>query len=288
MLEEKLRLTLAGRFTRAVNVGKSTATQYTDNKFSPRVGLSYSITKDFSAYTLYDQSFLPQTGQDYEGNFFKPVEGNNIELGLKKEWFGGKWNTTAAIYQITKENTLTQDVRFIGDPRNFQVQLGESKFKGFEIDINGEIVDGLNVVLNYAYTDARVTKDEQINPALNLVGSYVNGSAKHINNGWLSYRFKKGGSIFNGFGLSGGYQLQMGRVTGANSRVSNLPDFVRFDAGVSYSAGKISVSALMNNVLDRRSLTQGSYSAPTATSVGYYTYIYEVPRNTRLTLTYKF
>jgi iron complex outermembrane receptor protein len=290
MLEEKLRLTLAGRFTRAVNVGKTNSTQYADNAFSPRVGLSYSVTKDFSAYTLYDQSFLPQTGQDFEGNFFKPVRGNNIELGLKKEWFDGKWNTTAAIYQITKKNTLTQDVRFIGDPRNFQVQLGETQFKGFEIDINGEIVDGLNVVLNYAYTDAKVTKDEQVNPALNLVGSYVNGSVKHINNGWLSYRFSKPGSIFSGFGLSGGYQLQMGRVTGNNSRVSNLPDYVRFDAGVSYAKGKISVSALMNNVLDRRSITQGSFSnvTPTATSVSYYTYIYEVPRNTRLTIAYKF
>jgi iron complex outermembrane receptor protein len=43
--------------------------------------------------------------------------------------------------------------------------------------------------------------------------------------------------------------------------------------------------------LDRRLLTQGSYTklaTETATSVSYYTYIYEVPRNARLSITYRF
>ncbi|RYY18616.1 MAG: TonB-dependent receptor, partial [Sphingobacteriaceae bacterium] len=80
MLDAKLRLTLAGRFTHAVTVGKTNATNISDNVFSPRAGLSYSITKDFSAYTLYDQSFLPQAGQNYAGDPFKPVRGNNIEF----------------------------------------------------------------------------------------------------------------------------------------------------------------------------------------------------------------
>ncbi|WP_214229157.1 TonB-dependent receptor [Pedobacter sp. B4-66] len=290
-LEEKLRLTLAGRFTHAVTVGKTNATQISDNVFSPRVGLSYSITKDFSAYTLYDQSFLPQSGQDFYGKVFKPVRGNNIEFGLKKDWFDGKWNATASIYKITKKNVLTPDLDHIDPAQNWRVQLGEIESKGIEVDIAGEIVKGLNVVLNYAYTDARVTKDNTTDPAKNLVGSRLANSVKHITNGWLSYRLKEEGSIFNGFGLTGGYQLQLDRFTGSNAREPNLPDYIRFDAGASYEKGKITISALVNNLLDRKLFTQGSYTklaTETATAVSYYTYIYEMPRNARVTIAYRF
>ncbi|MES2456732.1 MAG: TonB-dependent receptor [Bacteroidota bacterium] len=299
MLEEKLRLTLAGRYTHAVTVGKTKATQISDNAFSPRVGLSYSILKDFTAYTLYDQSFLPQGGQDYEGNNFKPVRGNNIEFGLKKDWFDGKWNMTAAVYQITKENVLTADPRANTQlsagppatfyPSNIRVQSGEQRFKGLELDIAGEIVSGLNLILNYAYTEAKVSKD---NVATNL-NKPVPGSVKHITNGWLSYRYKKEGSLLNGFGLTGGYQIQLGRNSGSIAVPLELPQYFRFDAGASYERGRLGLSFLVNNLLDRRLLTQGSFTKidpklVTATNVDYYTYIYEVPRNARLSLTYRF
>ncbi|NQX41107.1 iron complex outermembrane recepter protein [Pedobacter steynii] len=282
-LEEKLRLTLAGRFTHAVTVGKTNALQISDNVFSPRVGLSYSITKDMSVYTLYDQSFLPQSGADKEGNVFKPVRGNNMEIGIKKDWFDGKWNTSVTAFRIVKENVLTQDPRYPNDPQNWRVQLGQIQSKGLEFDVVGEVVEGLNVTLNYAYTDPKVTKDESV--IKNLKGTYVANAAKHISNGWLSYSFKKQGALLNGFGLSGGYQYQAKRVAGSGFTKSNLPDYIRFDAGLSYSKGKFNISAVVNNLLDRKLFTQGTAAA---TPAGYYTWIYDMPRNARITATYKF
>lgn len=282
-LEEKLRLTLAGRFTHTVTVGKTNATQLSDNVFSPRVGLSYSITKDLSVYSLYDQSFLPQSGADKEGNVFKPVRGNNIEIGFKKDWLDGKWNTSITAFKITKKNVLTQDPRYPNDPANWRVQLGEIQSKGLEFDVVGEVVEGLNVTLNYAYTDPKVTKDESV--IKNLKGTYIANAAKHITNGWLSYSFKKQGALLNGFGLSGGYQFQFERVAGSGFTKSNLPDYLRFDAGLSYAKGKFSLSAVVNNLFDRKLFTQGT--AP-ANASGYYTWIYEMPRNARITALYKF
>jgi iron complex outermembrane receptor protein len=297
LLEEKLRITLAGRFTHAVTVGKTNATQISDNVFSPRFGLSYSITKDFSAYGLYDQSFLPVAGQNYAGEAFKPIRGNNIEFGLKKDWFDGKWNATVAAYKITKENVLTIDldeehikVNALlngGNPiPNLQIQLGESKFKGVEIDIAGEIVKDLNVVLNYAYTDARVSKDAKPE----LIGRHLPNSVTHITNGWLSYRFRNENSFLNGFGLTGGYQVQFERYAGSTTLPLKLPSFIRYDAGASYERGKLALSILVNNLLNSKLLTQGSYSkvTETATASSYYTYIYDMPRNARVSLTYRF
>lgn len=300
MLDEKLRVTLAGRFTHAVTVGKTLAAQVSDNVFSPRIGLSYSIMKDFSVYSLYDQSFLPVSGQDYLGRAFKPIRGNNIELGLKKDLFDGKWSATLAAYKITKENVLTADLdqthideykklnpTSAANP-SLQIQLGQIKSKGIELDIAGEIVKDLNLILNYAYTDAKVSKDANTS----IIGNPIPNSVKHITNGWLSYRFKDESSFLNGFGLTGGYQIQLDRNAGSNAVSLKLPAYYRFDAGVSYEKGKIRLAALVNNLLDRKLLTQGSYTAKTASmpanSVGYYTYIYEVPRNARVTLTYMF
>ena len=242
---------------------------------------------------MFDQSFLPQAGTDFNGDIFKPVRGNNIELGLKKDWFDGKWNSTFAIYKITKKNVLTPDLEHPDPIANWRVQLGEVQSKGIEVDIAGELAQGLNVILNYAYTDAKVTKDLTVDPTKNLVGSYLANSVKHITNGWLSYRFKKQGSVLDGFGLTGGYQFQFGRVIGSNARESNFADYIRYDVGASYERGKFTISALVNNVLDRRLFTQGSYSAANAAAiakggVGYYTYIYDMPRNARVTLTYRF
>ncbi|SES01597.1 TonB-dependent receptor [Pedobacter rhizosphaerae] len=289
MLDGRVRLTLAGRFTHAVTVGKTNLTQISDNVFSPRAGLSVTLAKDFSAYTLYDQSFLPVAGQDYAGDPFKPIRGNNIELGLKKDFFDGKWNLTAAAFRIKKKNVLTADL----DPAhlavnpNAQIQLGGVISKGIELDINGEVTPGLNLVLNYALTDATISEDAKPE----LVGRHTPNSAKHITNGWLSYRYQKQGSLLNGFGLSAGYQIQLDRYAGSTSVPLTLPAYYRFDAGASYEKGKITIAAVVNNLLDRRLLTQGSYTKlanETATSVSYYTYIYEVPRNARLSITYRF
>ena len=282
-LEEKLRLTLAGRFTHAVTVGKTNAAQLSDNAFSPRAGLSYSITKNMSVYTLFDQSFLPQPGATKEGEIFKPLRGNNIEFGVKKDWFDGKWNTSVTAYRITKKNVLTEDPRFPGNPEGYKVQLGEIQSQGLEIDVVGEVVQGLNVTLNYAYTDPKVTKDEALNK--NLKGTYLTNSARHISNGWLSYTYKKQGALLNGFGLSGGYQYQGKRIAGQGFTKPNLPDYIRFDAGISYAKGKFSISTVVNNLLDRRLFTQGT--AP-ANASGYYTWIYDMPRNARVTALYKF
>lgn len=289
MLDERLRLTLAGRYTHAVTVGKTNTSQRSENVFSPRAGLSFSIQENFTAYALYDQSFLPVAGGDYAGNPFKPIRGNNMEIGLKKGWFDGRWNTSVSVYNITKENVLTADL----DPEhikinpNAQIQLGEIQSKGFELDITGEIIRNLDLVLNYAYTDAEVSEDAKPE----LIGRKIPNSAKHITNGWLAYRLPKKGSLLDGFGLRGGYQIMLDRNAGSTSSPLNLPSYYRFDAGASYEKGKITISAVVNNLLDRRLLTQGSYTKvakETATSTSYYTYIYEVPRNARLSIAYRF
>ncbi|PSL25356.1 TonB-dependent receptor [Chitinophaga ginsengisoli] len=282
--DNKLRLSLALRFTHAETTGKTKTADMKDDIVTPRVGLSYSIDKSTAVYALYDQSFVPQTGLDSNLVPFKPVKGNDIEAGIKKDWLNGRWSTAISAYRIARQNAKV--ALGIKDSRgaDVSVALGETVTKGIEADINGEIVSGLNVNINYAYTDSKITKEAPNTEAgKTTVGNITPNTAAHITNAWLSYRIGHG--AFTGFGASAGIQWQAERAVGT-TKVSNIPNYFRTDAGLNYSRGKYSVSFLVNNLLDDRKLLTAA-SLP-ANASGYYSYIVEARRNFRMSISYRF
>lgn len=276
LLQDKLRVTVAGRYSTTGDEdpysGKTDA-----NKITPRFGLSYSINPGTSVYAVYDESFIPQAGAAFSGKKFDPITGNNKEIGIKKEWLNGRWTATVAAYQITKNNVLTPD------PVNqyFSVQLGQTKTKGIELDIRGEILPGLNVTMNYAYTDAKVTKDTEEKQ----VSRQVPGTDKQIANLWLNYRFQSG--AMKGLGLSLGASHAAGRTGwyGEYDRESDpaMPDYTRFDAAISYQVGKFGIALNVNNLFNADLISGGYYRWS-----NFYYWQAEAYRNSRLSLTYKF
>ncbi|QCR23791.1 TonB-dependent receptor [Pontibacter sp. SGAir0037] len=278
--QNNLRLTLAGRYT------KAETNQYTsivnNEKFTPRVGVSASLNKATTVYALFDQAFIPQIGKLANEATVKPITGNNLEVGAKRDWFGGRWNSTVSVYQITKNNQL------IGDPsdpsQTLSLQLGQTQTKGVEFDIRGDITPGLSAMFNYAYTDSKITKD--IDPL--LVGNYVPGFARHITNTWLSYRLYKG--KLQGLGFSAGYQWQLGRypwfVNGSSD--STLPDYFRLDGAVSYQFRKISLGVNVNNILDKYLYSGGPYDFNYDGTNDSFYWQTEAPRNYRVSIGYRF
>ncbi|MGE8426460.1 MAG: TonB-dependent siderophore receptor [Sphingobacterium sp.] len=288
-LEEKLRLSLGLRYTINETIGKTSVADRTDKAFTPRVGLSYSINKSMSVYGLFDQSFVPVAGTDWEGNAFKPIRGNDLEAGVKKEWMGGKWISTLSAYTIARKNALVADPdpSHVVNGVSFQTQLGETRSKGIEFDITGEIVRGLNVNANYALTDSKISKDTKEEN----IGNITPNTAKHTANAFISYRIQDG--KVRGLGFMGSVQGMFDRAVGT-TKESNFKNYLRTDAGISYQKGKYAISVVINNVLDNRKLlTAGSISKASAAvqklgGVDYYSYIVEARRNFRMGVTYKF
>tara|TARA_R110000868_G_scaffold119310_6_gene316028 strand:+ start:42915 stop:45251 length:2337 start_codon:yes stop_codon:yes gene_type:complete len=269
-LQDKIRLTLAGRYTELVILGK----EETDNKFTPRVGLSVDVLPSLKAYALYDQSFIGQTGANVAGDYFDPVDAIDIEGGIKKTFFEGRLKTSLGVYQITKQNVLVSDPENI----NFSIQLGEIQSKGIEFDLQGEITPDLNVILNYANTNVEITEDT--NP--DNIGTRVAGHAKHLTNGWLNYTFPTDSKL-KGFGASLGYQYQVDRSAwawGADNK-SDLPDYFRLDGGLSWKNNRVRIQANVNNILNEYLYSGSNYG----------TYLYwqaEPGINGRVTVTYSF
>lgn len=286
-LNDKLRLSLALRFTASETVGKTPTTSIKDEVITPRAGLSYSIDKQTAVYALYDRSYVPVSGTDWLGNPFKPIDGDDIEAGIKKEWFNGRWQSTVSAYMITRKNALVADPdpSHIVNGKTFQAQLGETKSKGIEVDLNGEIIPGLNANINYAYTDSRISEATD----KNTIGNVTPNTAYHTGNAWLNYRIRKG--ALEGFGVSAGVQYIGGRHI-STTKSPNFRDYFRADGGLSYQSGRYNISLLVNNLLDDRSLlTAGSITNANqaiAGSVPYYTYIVEARRNFRMSIAYRF
>ncbi len=274
--ENRLRLTLAGRYTYVKESSYGTAVDA--KRFSPRIGLSGSIDKNTTVYALFDQSFVPQSGLLRSGQKPKPITGNNLELGFKRDWLDGQWSTTLSVYRILKNNQLIADPDTANNPNMlYSLQIGQSKTQGVEFDLRGEITRGLNLILNYAYTDSKITKDiEAIN-----IDKPVPGFAKHVANGWLTYRIPEG--ALKGLGFSGGFSYQKDRSTWSwdATNQKNLPDYFRLDGGISWQNDRLSVAVNVFNLLDKYLYSGAPYAS-------FYYYQAEPPRNFRASIGYRF
>ncbi len=275
--ENSLRLTLAGRYTTVSQSAWGGPANEAEH-FTPRIGLSYSIDENTSVYGLYDQAFIPQTGPLTDGGEVKPITGSNREIGIKRDWFNGRWNTTLSAYNIIKQNELTADPN--SSPTTpTKIVVGEKSARGIEFDIRGQITDGLNVVANYAFTEVVVTESNV--PEIE-VGDMVPGYSKHVANAWLNYTLQEG--KLKGFGVSLGGTWLGDRMTDSWSEGSiRLPNYFKLDGGLSYETGKIKITGNVFNILDEY-LYSGSYYE----WLSAYYWQAEAPRNYRLGVAYKF
>lgn len=246
---DKLIGTFAGRYTQNVTWSNyDNPNVQTDKRFTPRLGLTYLFTKDISLYALYDQAFLPQSGRSFTGKQFKPLTGDNREIGIKTFWFDKKLSANITVYQIIKNNALTTDPQHPG----FQVQSGRITSKGFEFDINGNITPQLNIIANYAYTLARITDSNDSTQ----VGLDVYGSARNLANIFTKYRFANG--LLRGFAIGAGAQY-----TGPSSYASDVKDMGRdrmkaytlYEASVGYYRSKFYVNLNIFNLTNRKYIT---------------------------------
>jgi iron complex outermembrane receptor protein len=276
-----VRLTLAGRFTQIQQAEYGGAPK-SAKRITPRIGLSVNVDPQTTVYGLYDQAFIPQAGRLASGGEIKPITGNNMEVGIKRNWAGGTWTTGLTVYRILKENELTADP-FSPPNSGLSIVLGQKRAQGIEFDLRGRVAKGLDLIANYALTDSRITKVANGITAMK-VGDVVPGYAKHTANIWLTYRIQEG--ALKGLGFSGGCTFLDGRNTYwdlSPDPTQVLPTYYKVDAGISYEKDMLRFNLNMFNVLNNY-LYSGSYYQ----WLSAYYWQTEAPRNLRLSIAYRF
>jgi len=115
---------------------------------TPFAGVTWDIRPDTTLYASYTEIFQTQTALDAAGKVLDPLEGQQIELGVKTETAAGL-GLTAALFQLDQVNRA-QAV----PGTTYSVAAGEVRVRGFEIEAAGEIGENLHLAAGYTWSDS--------------------------------------------------------------------------------------------------------------------------------------
>ncbi|MEH2179900.1 TonB-dependent receptor [Nostoc sp.] len=208
-----------------------------DDAFSPRVGLVYQPIPAISLYANYSRSFTPNGGKAFDGSLFQPERGTSYEVGIKGD-INNKLSATFAYYDLTRSNVLTSDPQH----PNFSIQTGEQGSNGVELSLAGEILSGWNIIAGYAYTNARITEDNDY-----PVGNSLDNVPKHTFNLWTSYEIQSGG--FKGLGLGLGL-FYVGERQGDLENTYTLPSYFLTEAAIFYKQDRFRAAVNVKNLFN--------------------------------------
>ncbi|MEG0632412.1 MAG: TonB-dependent siderophore receptor [Pseudomonas sp.] len=128
-------------------------------------GVIYDLDDNHSAYASYTDIFQPQTEKNGEGAGIKPITGENYEVGIKGEYFGGALNASASLFQIDQLNRAAE----VADASVCRVipagsygcyeAAGKVRSQGLELEINGALTPNWQVAAGYTFAQAKYEKD---------------------------------------------------------------------------------------------------------------------------------
>ncbi|MEH3038445.1 MAG: TonB-dependent siderophore receptor [Sphingomonas paucimobilis] len=260
---DALKVMVGGNATRAFSEGVSytTPTNYDRARFLPFVGATYDLTGNISAYASFATIFNPQTQTDVNRRLIDPIEGDNIEAGLKGEWLGGRLNASIALFQARQKNTA--------EPAGFDPTIGQTLYRGVdatsrgvELEVSGQIAPGLQATGGFTAMRIRGENDQPVRTfvprntgRLNIVWSPVTLPALKV-------------------GASGQYQSRMylepeGIIATTGQQVRITEDgYATLDLMARYElTPRVSLGVNVRNVNDAKALSainfdQGYFIAP--------------------------
>ena len=165
-----------------------------DKKFTYQGGVMYQFDNGLTPYVSYSTAFVPVQQISNSGAPLDPITSSQYEVGLKYEPIGWDTAITASVYDLRKKD----DTYFDATTSTYR-QVGESRSKGVELELNSNLTPNLNVTAAYTYTDARITKDA----ATSLVKDrQMTGVPRNQASVWAKYRFLE--SSLKGLYVGGG------------------------------------------------------------------------------------
>ncbi|MEM6611552.1 MAG: TonB-dependent siderophore receptor [Cyanobacteria bacterium P01_C01_bin.72] len=207
-----------------------------EEAFNPRVGIVYQPIEPISLYANFTRSFQ-QAPNVFSGALVEPERGTQFEIGVKGN-ISDRLSATLAFYDLTLTNVATTDP----DNPLLTIPTGEQSSRGIELDVSGEILPGWNVIVGYAYTDARVTEDNNFE-----VGNRLANIPENEFNISTIYKIQQGSLVGLGFGLG---IFVVGDRPGDLDNSFELPGYTRVDASIAYEEEGLRAAVNFKNLFD--------------------------------------
>ncbi len=198
-----------------------------DRATTRRAALMYKFDNGFAPYVGYTESFMPVAGADIFGNRFDPLEGEQVEVGLKFEPRGQRMMYNVAFYELKESNQLVADPTTPGN----SIQTGEIINRGFEVEAIGKLLPWLDIAAHYNYID--------VDPTLEAIPKYQAAV-------WGSSRFAIGDQ--SGFLAGLGVRYSSSFTDGA---APQTPSVTLFDGMIGYEHGPWRYALNVQNIADK-------------------------------------
>jgi catecholate siderophore receptor len=249
-----------------------------------QAGLVYKPSANGSLYVSYGTASTPPTisGGDQNtsagvgsGNLanqlLDPEETTSTEIGVKWSFFGERLSTSAALFQVNRQNAqILVDV-------GVYAQAGETEVRGLELAVTGQVTPVWSVFGGYTYMESELVRGAYNNVN---VGDPLANTPEHSFSLFSTYQLTPalslgGGAYYVSDSFGGN---QNGAGGGANGVYA--PEYWRFDAFASYR-----INDRLNLQLNVQNVTDEDYIARTN---GVHHADYGPARQALLTLNAKF
>jgi outer-membrane receptor for ferric coprogen and ferric-rhodotorulic acid len=238
------------------------------NEITPYAGLVYDLDDNHSIYTSYTSIFKPQENKDESGKYLDPKEGKSYEVGIKGEYFDNRLNASLSLFRMEQDNVAEKAGVNSTTLEDYYKGVDGTTSKGIEIDIRGEITDNWNASLSLVSFEAKDSEDKDVSttaPRNQVVLSSKYKLGKYSFGGSVNWQDKFYSDVTNPLGDSE-------RLTQDDVVVVNL--MAKYELTKNLSA-----QLNINNLFDKDYYSNIVYDMQ---------YIYGDPRNTTVSLKYKF
>jgi iron complex outermembrane receptor protein len=224
---------------------------------SPKFGLVYQpVLNKLSLFANYMNSFLnvsPLQVTDIDGDnpsikSFKPEHANQLEFGIKSILFKDRLTATVSYYDTKVDNKVTPLVDNIND----YDQRGKVESKGFEIDLNANPADGLNIMAGYSHNHIENTSSNGADFYTEKGRTPGGQGPQDLANLWATYKITKGGLKNFGIGIGGNYAGIYKVIDNSVVGEFDLPGYTLLNASLFYNAEHFRVSINGNNLTNTK------------------------------------
>ena len=214
---------------------------------SPGAGIVYRLNDKVSLYANYAEGFISPNAVSCTSGLTPPSLTRNKEAGAKFDLLDSKLSLTTSVFSLAQ----TKTPRYNALGNCFDVADGQ-RTKGVEFDMQGQLLPGLDVVMNYTYNKLDDTGAN---------GDVFPGVPKHKFSAWGVYRFQN--AAYTGLGVGLGANASSASLGSFDpSAQFDVPGQPQFDASVFYDYGRWNLTFGIKNIADRRlygTATSASY-----------------------------
>ncbi|MCJ2074997.1 TonB-dependent receptor [Methylobacterium sp. E-016] len=217
-------------------------------------GAAFDVTPWMTVYGNRSNGFVPTSAIDSSGNVLPPEQRDLAEVGARYALFDKRLNLTTSFYDLVRSNVSITDP---ADPSGLtSILVGGQNSKGMEIEAQGEVLPGLNIIASLTSQTFENGQD---------AGAYdLYGRPKHLASLWGTYTLQDG--PLAGLTFGGGVRyVGTFLITPDRATAYRINGYDTFDAAISYEQPDYTVSLKLNNITNKYAFVPSvntSYLAP--------------------------